>query len=250
LTKPAAPTIDPGRPLIFASMDGGDILYKLDNPAWHALAEIHRSFAVGNFPLKRYQKNIVSFFAYDHGQKDAFLKADEITDVDESFFIIGDLPVLPKNYNIENRLSCVQMTCFALSNFPEMTDKIDLLDEDDEEQMLTLINNVQPGYFLPGTRLMGDYYGIRQKGELVAITGERMRMNGLAEISAVVTHPEFTGRKFAQQLVAYTVKKDILADIIPFLHVAESNERAIGIYSGLGFSPRRLIDFWKIKRTE
>ena len=228
----------------------GDILYKLDNPAWYALAETHRSFAVGTFSLKRYQKSIVSFFAYDHVQKHAFLEADSITEVDEIFFIIGDLPILPKNYNIENRLSCVQMTCFALPNLPEANVTIDLLGEDDEEQMLALINNVQPGYFLPGTRQMGDYYGIRQNDELVAIAGERMRMNGLTEISAVVTHPEFTGRKFAQQLVAHTVKKNMTADIIPFLHVAESNERAIGIYQGLGFSPRRLIDFWKIKRTE
>ena len=61
--------------------------------------------------------------------------------------------------------------------------------------MLALINLVQPGYFLPGTKMMGDYYGIWQNGELVAVTGERMRMHGLTEISAVVTHPDFTGRQ-------------------------------------------------------
>ncbi|HXR79700.1 MAG TPA: GNAT family N-acetyltransferase, partial [Saprospiraceae bacterium] len=97
-------------------------------------------------------------------------------------------------------------------------------------------------------RQMGDYYGIWQQDELVAISGERMRMNGLTEISAVVTHPEFTGRKYAQQLVAHVAKKNIEVGIIPFLHVAESNERAIGLYHKLGFSPRRLTPFWKIKR--
>ncbi len=228
----------------------GDILYKLDNPAWYALTETHQSFAVGKSSLKRYQNNIVSFFAYDHAQKDAFLEADLMTEVGESFFIIGDLPVLPKNYHVESKLPCLQMTCFALSNLPETTATIVRLDEDDEEQMLTLINDVQPGYFLPGTRRMGDYFGIRQNGELVAITGERMRMNGLTEISAVVTHPQFNGRKFAQQLVAHTAKKNIEADIIPFLHVAESNDRAISLYQWLGFLPRRMIDFWKIKRKE
>ena len=226
----------------------GDILYKLDNPAWYALAETHRSFAIGNFALKRYQKNIVSFFAYDHAHKDAFLEADRITDVGESFFIIGDMPVLPKNYDIESNLSCVQMICFEISDIPVADVTIDRLGEVFEEQMLTLINNVQPGYFLRGTRQMGDYYGIWQQDELVAISGERMRMNGLTEISAVVTHPEFAGRKYAQQLVAHVAKKNIEVGIIPFLHVAESNERAIGLYHKLGFSPRRLIPFWKIKR--
>jgi predicted GNAT family acetyltransferase len=98
--------------------------------------------------------------------------------------------------------------------------------------------------------MMGDYYGIRQNGELVAVTGERMRMEGLTEISAVVTHPDFTGRKYAQQLVAHVAIKNIEAGIIPFLHVAESNERAIGLYKRLGFTRRRIIDFWKIRRME
>ena len=228
----------------------GDLLYKLDNPAWYALSETHQTFAIGNFALKRYQKTIVSFFAYDHARKDAFLEADGLTEVDETFFIIGELPVLPANYDVDSRLSCVQMICFALSNLPRVTTAIEHLGQEDEDQMLILINRVQPGYFLRGTRQMGNYYGIRQRDELVAITGERMRMNGLTEISAVVTHPEFTGRKFAQQLLAHAVKKNIEADIIPFLHVAESNERAIGIYLWLGFSPRRVIDFWKIRRKE
>jgi len=116
--------------------------------------------------------------------------------------------------------------------------------------MLALINLVQPGYFLPGTRLMGDYFGIWQNGELVAVTGERMRMHGLTEISAVVTHPDFTGRLYAQQLVAHVSKKNIDAGIVPFLHVAESNERAIAIYQRLGYTRRRNIDFWKIRRME
>jgi predicted GNAT family acetyltransferase len=75
-------------------------------------------------------------------------------------------------------------------------------------------------------------------------------MHGLTEISAVVTHPDFTCRQYARQLVAHVSNKNIGAGIIPFLHVAESNERAIGIYQRLGSTRRRIIDFWKIRRTE
>jgi predicted GNAT family acetyltransferase len=95
---------------------------------------------------------------------------------------------------------------------------------------------------------MGDYYGIYQKGQLVSVAGERMRMHGLTEISAVVTHPNFTGRKYAQQLIAHVVNKNLAAGIIPFLHVASTNERALNIYQYLGFVKRRIIDFTKIKR--
>ncbi len=227
-----------------------DFLHKLDNPAWYALAEIHQPFAIGSFSLKRYQKNIVSFFAYDQAEENALSELDGFTDVGDPFFIIGNLSPLPSNYHIESRLSCAQMICFKLANLPTATADIKLVEPNEEQQMLALINQVQPGYFLPGTRLMGDYYGIRQTGSLVAMTGERMRMHGLTEISAVVTHPDFTGRQYAQQLVAHISNKNIDAGITPFLHVAESNERAIGIYQWLGFTRRRVIDFWKIRRME
>ncbi len=227
-----------------------DIFKKLDNPAWYALAETHQSFAAGSNGLKRYQKDVVSFVAYDHTKENALSELDGLTDVNERFFIIGNLPPLPPNYNIETRLSCVQMLCFTLTNPPAFDAIIEKLGHNEEQQMLALINLVQPGYFLPGTRMMGDYYGIRQNGELVAVTGERMRMEGLTEISAVVTHPDFTGRRYAQQLVAHAAIKNIEAGIIPFLHVAESNERAIGLYKRLGFTRRRIIDFWKIRRMD
>ena len=227
-----------------------DFFHKLDNPAWYALAETHQPFAIGSVSLKRYHKNIVSFFAYDQAEENALSELDGFTDAGETFFIIGNLPALPPHYHIETRLSCVQMICFILTNQPLPTADIELLEPNDEPEMLELINLVQPGYFLPGTRLMGDYYGIRQNGELVAVTGERMRMHGLTEISAVVTHPDFTGRQYAQQLVANVSNKNIDAGIIPFLHVSESNKRAIGIYQRLGFTRRRIIDFWKIRRME
>jgi len=96
---------------------------------------------------------------------------------------------------------------------------------------------------------MGDYYGIYENGQLVSVTGERMRMPALTEISAVVTHPDFTGRKYAQQLIAFVSNKNLHAGNIPFLHVAETNERAIRIYEHLGFIKRRMINFTKIKRS-
>ena len=85
---------------------------------------------------------------------------------------------------------------------------------------------------------------------IVSFAGERIRMNGFTEISALVTHPEFTGRKYAQQLVAHLVNKNLAAGIIPFLHTAETNERAIKIYEYSGFEKRIIIPFTKIKRLK
>lgn len=221
--------------------------HKLNNPTWYSLAETHRNFAIGNHEIKRYQKDIAPFLAYSSGEEDAFIQPDQFIDVNESFFIIGDLPALPSNYITESRLLCVQMICTTAVKI-NTNAAIEELGEADDEQMTSLINLVQPGYYKPGTRLMGNYYGIRNNDQLIAMTGERMRMNGFTEISAVVTHPEFTGRGYARQLVAHTVNKNIAAGIIPFLHVAQTNERAIKLYEHLGFTQRRIIAFWKIKR--
>ena len=167
---------------------------------------------------------------------------------EESFFLIGEFSVLPSNYVIETILPCAQLICTTKVEIPS-TATIESLSEQDDDQMIALINKTLPGYYLRGTRLMGDYYGIRVNGELVAMTGERMRMDGFTEVSAVVTHPDFTGRGYAQQLVAHTSNKNLSAGIMPYLHTGANNERAIKIYELLGYTTRRIIDFTRIKRN-
>ena len=221
--------------------------HKLDNPAWYSLTETHKHFAIGNDEIKHYQKTIAPFVACHSGKKDILNQLDQWINRNESFFIIGDLPVLPSNYTTESKLLCVQMICTAEINTTANV-VIEELGEADNEQMISLVNLVQPGYYNPDTRLMGDYYGIRYKGQLVSMAVERMRMTGFTEISAVVTHPEFTGRKYAQQLVAHVANKNLADRCTPFLHVAATNERAIKLYEHLGFVQRRIITFWKIKR--
>ena len=94
---------------------------------------------------------------------------------------------------------------------------------------------------------MGDYFGVIKQGKLAAVTGERMKMYNFTEVSAVVTHPSFTGRGFAKQLVAHTVNKIFDENKIPYLHVAETNFGAIRLYDNLGFKTRRKISFWHLE---
>ena len=137
------------------------------------------------------------------------------------------------------------MICFTLTNPPAFDAIIEQLEQNDEQQMLALINLVQPGYFLPGTRMMGDYYGIRQNGELVAVTGERMRMDGLTEISAVVTHPGFTGRKYAQQLVAHVANKNMRRASFLFCMLPNPMNGRSASISGLALPGEELLIFGK-----
>ncbi|MBN8720280.1 MAG: GNAT family N-acetyltransferase [Sediminibacterium magnilacihabitans] len=221
--------------------------HKLDNPAWYALTETHAAFAIGNTVVKRYRPDVVAFTAYQTGNESVQDQFDQLIQQHEPFFIIGDLPQLPAHYSLLTRLACEQMVCSAHIPAP-ITETIIPLGEANEDEVYELINLVQPGYYKHNTRLMGDYFGIRFEGRLVAVTGERMRMDGFTEISAVVTHPDFAGRGFAKQLVAFVSNKNLEQGIVPFLHVAQSNERAIRLYQYLGFSRRRSIDFTKFCR--
>jgi len=222
---------------------------KLDNPVWHSLNEAHRRFALGDEELKLYPPNVSPFVGINSNDKQVLQKLDNYIQTNERFFIIGDLPdAPPKNYVVHPVLICAQM---VQTKPIEMTptEEIIYLNDDYNEPLTELVNLVQPGYFRKDTRLMGDYFGIFKEGKLVAVTGERMRMDDFVEVSAVVTHPDFTGRGYAKQLVAHTVNKNLAAGITPYLHVAASNTPAIALYEKLGFQHRPNISVWKMNRV-
>ena len=93
---------------------------------------------------------------------------------------------------------------------------------------------------------MGTYYGIRIDNELVAMAGERLAVPGFREISAVVTHPEHTGRGYATLLMNLLLQDHATAGRKSFLHVSEQNSRAIAIYKRMGFVVLRSVVLWPI----
>ena len=222
-------------------------MLRLDNPAWHSLNEIHRSFALGNDLLKRYDPEI-SPFGGINTEEDVSNILNGCVSPGESMYIIATKPPLPPGFEIEKELICLQMVCPDIITM-DTTEHITLLTDAYNDAVKDLVNLVQPGYFRAKTKTMGEYFGIYQNDMLVAVTGERMRMNGFTEVSAVVTHPDFTGKGYAKQLVAHTVNKNLADNIIPYLHVTEDNAPAIRLYEKLGFQTRRKISFWKIKRA-
>ncbi|WP_119080602.1 GNAT family N-acetyltransferase [Chitinophaga alhagiae] len=221
--------------------------FLLDNPAWSALTTEHAEFAMGTACAKRYRPGVVPFTACRHPEEEGIMELAPWMGQGESFYIIGNLPsALPPHWVVEHELPCAQM----LLQQPPQQEKdsgIVLLGPADAEAMYQLINLVQPGYYNIDTRLLGTYFGIKQEGELVAMAGERMRMTGLSELSAICTHPQHTGRGYAQRLIARLCGMHAEKGITPFLHVALSNARAIRLYEHMGFVQRRVISFHRAK---
>lgn len=220
----------------------------LDNPAWGSLMSLHAPFAEGTEHVKRYRPGIVPFVACQRPASDHMEALNPWMKPGELFYIIGDLPALPGDWMVENDLPCAQM----LLKTPPLKKKtpvaVTLLGDADAAAMYELINLVQPGYYNMDTRLLGVYYGIKEEGRLVAMAGERMRLTGFTELSAICTHPDYTGRGFAQQLITELCQQHEHAGILSFLHVALSNQRAIRLYEHMGFEQRREISFRRVKK--
>ncbi len=230
----------------------------LDNPAWSALTTEQAAFAQGTPMALRYKPGILPFVAFapanttqPPGAVDPAAPAalDPYISTGESFYIIGEMPPLPPHWNLELELPCAQLLAPQnLHGMPQPQETIVPLGQADKEEMFQLVSSIQPGYYHPDTRQLGDYYGIRRDGRLIAIAGERMRLTGFSELSAVCTHPEYTGHGYAQQLIAWLCRRQTAAGITPFLHVSLANTRALRLYIHLGFRHRREIVFRRVRK--
>lgn len=108
----------------------------------------------------------------------------------------------------------------------------------DSSDMIELTTLTKPGPFDTRTHELGTYLGIRLDGKLVAMAGERLKVPGHTEVSAVCTHPDYTGKGYAACLMAEVMKLIRGRGETPFLHVREDNVRAIEVYRRLGFRLR------------
>jgi predicted GNAT family acetyltransferase len=115
--------------------------------------------------------------------------------------------------------------------------------------MVTLTDVAFPGLFRQRTYTLGNYFGIRVNGELVAMTGERFSLKGYRELSAVCTHPEHTGKGYAARLIHHVMADQAERGLNSFLHVAANNDRAIALYERLGFVKVTEIYMYKVTRV-
>jgi len=112
------------------------------------------------------------------------------------------------------------------------------LSDNDSPEMVELATLTKPGPFGTRTHELGYYVGIRDSGKLVAMAGERLKVPGYTEVSAVCTHPDHLGKGYAARLMTEVMRCIRERGEKPFLHVRGDNARAIALYERLGFRTR------------
>jgi predicted GNAT family acetyltransferase len=111
--------------------------------------------------------------------------------------------------------------------------------------MIELTALTKPGPFSKRTHELGTYLGIRRDGKLVAMAGERLKVPGYTEVSAVCTHPEHTGHGYARILMAEVMRRILRARRNAVLHVRE-RQRARDSSCTRGWdSGRRVLCTWR-----
>jgi predicted GNAT family acetyltransferase len=114
--------------------------------------------------------------------------------------------------------------------------------------MIQLAKLTKPGPFGRRTIDFGNYFGIFEKDKLIAMTGQRLHVQNFTEISAVCTHPDHTGKGYANKLLQHQLQLILKQGQQPFLHVRDDNQRAITLYERMGFSISRTMNFYFMKK--
>ncbi|MGX1543711.1 GNAT family N-acetyltransferase [Streptomyces adustus] len=217
----------------------------LDNAAWAALTGPHAHLAERVGRAARYPTDVSPFTALEDPADPrawddlaALVGPGTVTAVTAA-------PSVPAGWEIEESGAGVQLVDTAL--FAEPAPEAVRLGPADVPEILDLITLTQPGPFLPRTVELGTYLGIRDRGRLIALAGERLRPPGWTEISAVCTHPDHRGRGLATRLVRAVAAGIRERGDTPFLHAAASNTRAIRLYESIGFTLRRHTRFTLVR---
>ena len=220
----------------------------LDNPVWHSLMSQHAALAITATGAAKYPPAVAPFAAVGHAPGRAATQLASLVGDDESVYLVGVAPERPPGWTLEQEKPCLQMICHAPPAEipgPPVTEMSELQRDD----MLALTALVFPGFFRPRTLEMGRYLGIYDGRRLAAMAGERMRLDGFQEISAVCTHPDYTGRRYAQRLVSLVSRGACERGFVPFLHVYHDNARAIAVYRQLGFADRANMPLWSLHKV-
>jgi len=220
------------------------------NPVWHALRTKHSHFAVTAGDACRYPADVAPFAAVAAPSESALQSLHSLLVPGEYVWLIGEsFPSVPQ-LSCQGTLECLQMVLPENVTPPAPAPEIVQLSSANAQEMVALTILAFPGFFRSRTCEMGSYYGIRSDGELIAMSGERLTLDGFPEISGVCTHPDHRGKGYAASLIWQVVRDHRRDNVVSWLHVSAENHHAIELYLKMGFKVVRKVTLHRICRSD
>jgi ribosomal protein S18 acetylase RimI-like enzyme len=97
----------------------------------------------------------------------------------------------------------------------------------------------------PSPAFFGD---VPAKWDPISVCGERLKLKGFSEISAVCTHPSFRGQALGTNIIWEIVRLHRRQGVVSFLHVGCANEGAMKLYLRMGFTIELTVVLHQVSR--
>ena len=219
----------------------GSSMHPLDRPIWSALTTRQQNLAEGGARARRFPvaigpfADLVDMSPQSFAELAAMMSGSEI-----SVLFTPDAVTVPDDFKVLLADTGEQMIGTPAESMLAGVDIV-TLGAADVPDMLALTELTKPGPFSARTHELGTFLGIKVDGQLVAMTGERMKPRNYTEMTAVCVHPSHRGRGYAQALLGAVAQQIVARGEIPFLHVFSNNESAIALYRRQGMEIRRRL---------
>ena len=226
-------------------------MHPLDNVIWQALTTRQTEFAEAFGEARRFVREVTSLAALREPNAEGYESLGGLAGSGGTAAVFLDDPYEARDgWSVVGGAPLLEMVCEngGDSAVPDSSEEICELGPSDSRDMIELTALTKPGPFGSRTHELGTYLGMRRDGKLVAMAGERLKVPGYTEVSAVCTHPEHLGRGYAGILMSEVMRRIWEHGEIPFLHVRQDNARAIAVYERLGFRTRMVLHYVVLQR--
>ena len=221
----------------------------LANIVWRTLSGSHAHLAAGTGSIRRYAKGYTPLIGFADPSNPPFEELAAFCDIGERFYCAEWRGPAPRGWAVELDSTMCAMIWDGTSPHEDLGLNAVALGPTHVPKMMALAAVTKPGPFAERTAELGDFHGVIEDGELIAMAGERMHAGELREVSGICTAPAHRGRGFGRQLTQLVIRRQLARGQTPFLHVMSANTVARELYQRLGFRVEREVVVRVVCRT-
>jgi len=210
----------------------------LDRPVWSALSTRQTAWSRGGERARCFVTEVGPLAGARDDEPESLAELAGLVPEAGVLLLLQAAPiVLPPGTVVRTTAEGVQMIAERVAEVEGHAEAV-RLGAEHNEAMVALATLTKPGPFASRTSQLGQFWGVVEGGELLAMAGERMRQPGFTEVSGVCVHPKARGRGLARALSALVARAIFARGETPYLHAYATNTAAITLYESLGFRLR------------